>query len=101
MTHDEAWLRKYQRVMSFIETNHRNPSRHDPGKRGLYLNWLKHNRKLMNAGKMKEERVEKFKVLLELNEHYRRKNHYSEKHVKRMDVSDTGPENDCESDRLW
>ena len=58
MTHDEAWLRKYQGVMSFIETNHRNPSRHDPEKRGLYLNWLKHNRKLMNAGKMKEEREE-------------------------------------------
>jgi hypothetical protein len=101
MTHDEVWLRKYQGVMRFIETNHRNPSRHDPEERGLYLNRLKQNRKLMNAGKMKEERVEKFKALLELTGLYRRKNQYSEKHVKRMDVSDTGPENDCESDRLW
>ena len=76
MTQDETWLSKYQEVMSFIETNHRNPSRHDPEERGLYLNWLKRNRKLMNAGKMKEGRLALFKELLELTELYRRKNQY-------------------------
>jgi hypothetical protein len=30
----------------------------------------------MNAGKMKLERVEKFKKLLEMTEQYRRKNQY-------------------------
>ena len=40
------------------------------------LNWLKANRKAMNAGKMKEERVEKLKELLEMTEQYRRKNQY-------------------------
>ena len=40
------------------------------------LNWLKANRKALNAGKMKEERVEKLRKLLELTEEYRRKNQY-------------------------
>ena len=40
------------------------------------LNWLKANRKALNAGKMKEERVEMFKVLLEAGEKLRRVNQY-------------------------
>lgn len=39
-------------------------------------NFLKPNRKLLNAGKMKAERVEKFNELLVLGERYRRKNQY-------------------------
>lgn len=76
MTQDEAWLKKYQEVMTFIETSHRNPSRHNPEERGQYLNWLKQNRKMLYAGKVKVERVEKFKELLGLSEQYRRKNLY-------------------------
>lgn len=56
MTQDELWLKKYNEVITFIETNKRNPSRYDPEERGLYLNWLKQNKKLLNAGKMKEEK---------------------------------------------
>lgn len=37
---------------------------------------MKANRKAMNAGKMKTERVERFKELLALTEQYRRKNQY-------------------------
>jgi len=40
------------------------------------LNWVKANRKVMNKGKMKPERVEKFKELLAMTEQYRRKNQY-------------------------
>lgn len=58
MTQDEAWLKKYNEVISFIETNKRNPSKNNPEERGLYLNWIKHNRKMMNTGKMKDERGE-------------------------------------------
>lgn len=76
MSQDEAWLKKYQEEMTFIETNHRNPSRHNPEERGLYLNWLKQNRKLLNAGKMKEERMALFLKLLELSEKYKHKNQY-------------------------
>jgi len=76
MTQDEKWIARYHEVMDFIETNHRNPSRYDDRERGLYCNWLHHNRKLLNAGRLKPERVEKFGKLLELTEQYRRKNQY-------------------------
>jgi len=69
-------LAKYYGVMDFIETNKRNPSKHDDEERGKYLNWIKHNRKLYVAGDLKSERVEKFRKLLEMSEQYRRKNQY-------------------------
>ena len=75
MDQDTRWKVKYHEVVSFIEDNHRNPSKHRIEEHGM-LNWLKANRKAMNAGKMKEERVEKFKELLEMTEQYRRKNQY-------------------------
>ena len=58
MTQDERWSIKYQEVMEFIERYHRNPSRHRIEEH-LMLNWVKANRKVLNAGKMKEKRVEK------------------------------------------
>ena len=48
MTQDERWLERYTEVKSFIESNHRNPSRHNPEDRFKYCNWLKHNKKLLN-----------------------------------------------------
>ena len=56
MTQEERWMVKYNEVIDFIETNHRNPSRHRIEEHD-YLNWLKANRKAMNAGKMKTERL--------------------------------------------
>ena len=40
------------------------------------LNWVKHNRKLLNAGKMTPERVEMFGKLVELWEESKRVNQY-------------------------
>ena len=77
MTQDERWLVRYNEVKSFIETNHRNPSKHDPEERGLYLNWIKHNRKMHNAGKLKEERIGLFEKLMELGEKYKRVNQWA------------------------
>lgn len=76
MTQDELWLKKYNEVISFIETNKRNPSKNNPEERGAYLNWIKHNRKMYNAGEMKEERVERFMELLEYMDQNRHKNQY-------------------------
>ena len=76
MTQDERWQKRYDEVVDFIDANKRNPSRYDEEERGKYLNWIKANRKAMNAGKMKPERVEKFKELLAMTEQYRRKNQY-------------------------
>lgn len=76
MTQDELWQSKYDEVVKFIETNKRNPSRYDDEERGLYLNWLKHNKKLYAAGEMKQERAEAFKTLLVLIEQNKHKNQY-------------------------
>ena len=75
MTQDEKWMARYNEVMGFLEENHRNPSRHRIEEHD-HLNWLKANRKVLNAGTLKPERVEKFRKLLELTEQYRRKNQY-------------------------
>ena len=75
MTQDEKWIVRYLDVMGFLDENHRNPSKHRIEEHDM-LNWLKANRKALNAGKMKPERVEKFRKLLEMTELYRRKNQY-------------------------
>lgn len=75
MTQDERWIVKYNEVVAFIRDNRRNPSRHRIEEHDM-LNWLKANRKLVNAGKMKKERVEKFRGLLDLVEDHKRKNQY-------------------------
>jgi len=75
MDQDTRWLTKYNEVKEFMETNHRNPSRHRLEEHDM-LNWLKATRKKMNAGELKEERVEKFQKLLELGEMYKRVNQY-------------------------
>ena len=62
-------------MRTFIETNKRNPSKHRIEEHDM-LNWLKANRKALNAGKLKEDRVGKFKELLALIEIYKRKNQY-------------------------
>ena len=75
MTQDERWNTRFEEVKAFIENNKRNPSKHRIEEHDM-LNWLKANRKVLNAGKMKPERVEKFRKLLEMTEQYRRKNQY-------------------------
>ena len=75
MTQDERWQEKYNEVNTFILENKRNPSKHRIEEH-LMLNFIKHNRKLMNAGAMKPERVEKFNELLATIEEYKRKNQY-------------------------
>ena len=75
MTQEERWLTRYKEVVSFIETNHRNPSKYVGAEREL-LNWTKQQRKLMNAVELKEPRLGMFKKLIELSELYKRKNQY-------------------------
>lgn len=75
MTQNVRWQSKYDEVMDFIKTNHRNPSRHRLEEHGM-LNWLKANRKKMKAGDLEVRRLSKFKVLLALVEENKRKNQY-------------------------
>ncbi len=75
MTQDEKWLVRYNEVKTFIETNHRNPSKYAPEEK-LMVHFLKRGRKLMNADELKEPRLSLFKELLELSEQYRHVNQY-------------------------
>lgn len=75
MTQEERWIARYNEVRDYIETNHQNPSRHFVENRNL-LSWVKQQRKLMNAGILKPERIEPFKRLLELIEENKRVNQY-------------------------
>ena len=75
MDQETRWIIKYNEVVEYIKTNHRNPSRHRIEEHDM-LNWVKANRKALNAGKMKADRVEKFKELLAMTEQYRRKNQW-------------------------
>ena len=45
---------RYNGVKNFMEENHRNPSRHRIEEHDM-LNWLKANRKHLNAGEMKSK----------------------------------------------
>ena len=75
MDQETRWLTRYNEVREFIEREHRNPSKHRIEEHDM-LNWLKHNRKLMNAGELPESRLGKFKELLALVEENKRKNQY-------------------------
>ena len=75
MTQEEKWMIHYKEVKTFIETYHRNPSKYVDSERGL-RNWVKHQKKLMNAGALEGQRLMMFNELLELSEQYRRKNQY-------------------------
>lgn len=75
MTQEEKWLQQWQTVMDFMAENKRWPSKFVDEERGL-RNWWKHQQKLMNAGELKSDRIDKFNELLRLGEEVRRKNQY-------------------------
>jgi predicted DNA-binding protein (UPF0278 family) len=75
MTQDERWSIRYNEVMEFISSNHRNPSKYNLEERNMY-NFIKHIRKQMNQGLLKEERIEVFRKLLEMMEENKHVNQY-------------------------
>lgn len=75
MTQDERWLVRYNEIKTFIETNHRNPSKYAPEEK-LMVHFLKRGRKLMNANELKEPRLSLFKELMALYEEYKHVNQY-------------------------
>ena len=60
-------------MKNYNEENKRNPSKHRIEVHNM-LNWLKQQRKLLNAEKLKSEREERFKKLLELSDIYKHLN---------------------------
>ena len=60
MDQDTRWLTRYNEVKSFIEANHRNPSKYYDEEK-LMVHFLKRGRKLMNAGELKEDIITMFR----------------------------------------
>ena len=75
MTQEERWQVQYEQMMVFMEKNHRRPSKYKLEEHDM-LNWFKSNKKMMNKGVFPEERLERFRKLLELAEKYRRLNQH-------------------------
>ncbi len=63
MTHEERWYARYDEVKTFIESNKRSPSKHRIEEHDM-LNWVKANKKRMNAGEMKDPRLSLFKIVI-------------------------------------
>ena len=76
MTQDERWYKRYLEVSTFMEKEHRKPSKYNPEEK-LMFHFIHHNKKLYNAGSLKAERVEAFERLLALCEEYRHINQYA------------------------
>jgi hypothetical protein len=74
MTQDERWMNRYREVMGFMDKNHQNPSKHRSDEHQM-VNWLKQQRKLMNAGRLKRERVG-LMLLRAVAEQYKHKNQH-------------------------
>ena len=72
---DERWHTRCDEVKSFILVNKRNPSKYVDSERGL-RNWVKQQKKLMNANALEEQRLKMFNELLALGERYKRVNQY-------------------------
>ncbi len=75
MTQDERWQQQYEQMMVFMNENHRRPSKHRLEEHDM-LNWYKATKKRIAKGELSEDRLEKFKILQEVAEKYRRLNQY-------------------------
>lgn len=61
--------------MDFMEAKKRRPSKFVDEERGM-RNWWKQQQKLLNAGELKTNRLEKFNELLKLGEKYKHVNQF-------------------------
>ena len=75
MTQDERWQQQYEQMMVFMNDNHRRPSKHRLEEHDM-LNWYKATKKRIAKGELSEDRLEKFNILQEVAEKYRRLNQY-------------------------
>lgn len=78
MTQDELWELNYQDILRFMTEQKKRPSKHRLEEHQM-LNWLKYQKKRYAQGKLSSNRIERFKHLLEVADHYLRKNQYAYK----------------------
>ena len=76
MTQEERWRKNYEEIVLFMDTYHRNPSKHRAEDQQM-LNWMKQQRKLMNKGELKPDRLAAFKRLMAKGEKLKRVNQWT------------------------
>ena len=72
---DERWQAQYDQMMTFMNENHRRPSKHRLEEHDM-LNWYKHVKKAIAKSNYPPHRIEKFALLQQVANKYRRKNQY-------------------------
>ena len=87
MTQEEKWRKNYTEIVRYMDTYHRNPSKHRVEDHRM-LNWMKQQRKLMNRGDLRPERVAAFKRLMTKSDKLKRVNQWTEvvEEIMRSDV---------------
>lgn len=75
MENDRKWQKQYERIMKFMEENHKRPSKYKDEECRM-VNWIKYNKKLAAKGQLQEDRVQRFSHLLETAKSYRMLNQY-------------------------
>lgn len=72
---DDLWNAKWKAYMDYMAANQHRPSKHKAEDMVLF-DWFKHSKKLLNQGRMRAERVEKFNQLLDEAKRLQRINNY-------------------------
>ena len=75
MTRDERWLLMWRQYMDFMGEHGRRPSKHKAEERDL-VNWMKYNRKMVNASAFPNIRRDKLDELIRLSEKCQHVNQY-------------------------
>ena len=71
----QQWEDNYNKVWEFVTANHRGPSRHHIEEHRM-LNWMKFNRRKLNANVMDDAQNERFLRLQDLIHSFHRVNQY-------------------------
>ncbi len=75
---EDRWEEHFEEIRTYIQKYHRQPSKHRVSEHKM-LNWMKYNRKLLNAGELSAERKMKFRELMELASQFHHVNQYDRK----------------------
>lgn len=75
VSQDERWNRMWQAYMDYMEKYKHRPSKHHAEDLKLF-HWFKHSKKLLNQGQLQEDRIERFKLLLDDATAYQRVNQH-------------------------
>lgn len=100
---NDLWNAKWQAYMNYMAKYQHRPSKHK-SKDMVLFDWFKHSKKLLNQGRMRADRVEKFEQLLLEAKNLQRINNYRYSNGKRFTgltgESETVPDNNTNAGQV-